>query len=38
MYFLTTHIDRIVNYHYSPSDAVLSDAATDAPVTDAASN
>ncbi len=32
MYFLTTHIDRIVNYHFSPSDAVLSDAATDVAV------
>lgn len=40
MYFLTTHIDRIVNYHYNPNDAALSDAATEAitdkPVTDAA--
>jgi hypothetical protein len=35
MYFLTTHIDRIVNYHYSPSDPALSDALTDALVTDA---
>lgn len=36
MYFLTTHIGRIVNYHYSPNDAVFSDAATDVAVTDAA--
>ena len=35
MYFLTTHIDRIVNYHYGPNDAVLSDAVTDVAVTDA---
>ncbi len=35
MYFLTTHIDRIVNYHYSPSDPVLSDAVTGVAVTDA---
>jgi hypothetical protein len=34
MYFLTTHIDRIVNYHYNPSDPVLSDAVTDVAVTD----
>ncbi|HEU0074202.1 MAG TPA: hypothetical protein VFS30_09335 [Dehalococcoidia bacterium] len=38
MYFLTTHIDRIVNYHYSPSDPALSDAATDVAVTDAVSD
>jgi hypothetical protein len=26
MYFLTTHIDRIVNYHYESGDPALSDA------------
>ena len=36
MYFLTTHIDRIINYHYEPHDAVLSDAVTDVAVTDRA--
>ncbi len=39
MYFLTTHIDRIINYHYAPHDRVLSDVTdvlvTDRPVTDA---
>jgi hypothetical protein len=35
MYFLTTHIDRIINHHYNPSDAELSGAVTDEPVTDA---
>ncbi len=35
MYFLTTHIDRIVNYHYDPHDRVLSDTITDVTVTDA---
>ena len=34
MYFLTTHIDRIINYHYNPSAAELSDAAPDEPATD----
>lgn len=34
MYFLTTHIDRIVNYHYHPSDPALSDAVPDIAITD----
>jgi hypothetical protein len=32
--FIEDHIHRIINYHYSPNDPVLSDAATDVAVTD----
>jgi hypothetical protein len=35
MYFLTTHIDRIINHHYHPTGAVLRDTVTDAEPTDA---
>jgi len=33
MNFLTTHIDRIINYHYDPHDAVLSEAVKDVAMT-----
>lgn len=34
--FIEDHIERIINYHCSPSDPVLSDAATDLAPTDVA--